>query len=586
MLDIITVLIVILFMLLTLYREIMQPALVFLLAVIVFYFTGILSMQEILHGMSNENIILIFLLIIISEIIKKSAVLDILINKLLKPTLSYRSFIARLSGLVSFFSAWINNTPLVAFMMPYVYNWADKKGISTSRVMIPLSYAALMGGTITLIGTSTNLIVNGLSVESGREPLYIFNFAWVGIPATLLGILYLVFVGSRLLPSRKHILESFAEKTREYMVETIVPPMSNLTGRTIEAAGLRNLKDIYLIQIVREEEIIAPVSPKEVIRKNDRLFFVGNTERIIGLVEGNKHLILPYGAGMINKNDNNIIEVIVTNNSKLHNQTAKEFDFRKKYDAAIIAIQRNGEKLSGKIGETKLKTGDLLLLVAGQNFSSERDEDFSTVTRVKQIEKTAPWKIWLFFTLLLAAFVLAVAKILSLFISLLVVIAYTAVVDMIKLEQVKKTIDFNLFFILVLALAVGRAISNSGAADVFASSLMSLTGEHVIWSLIALYIITNITSMFVTNAAAVAITFPVAMSVATNLGLSDFRPFILLIAYAASAEFMTPFGYQTNLMVYGPGGYKFRDFIKVGFPLSLIYLIVTIVVLSMVFDLH
>ncbi|MFW6371194.1 MAG: SLC13 family permease, partial [Bacteroidota bacterium] len=516
----------------------------------------------------------------------KTAVLDILINKVFSPDLSYRSFIARLSGLVSFFSAWINNTPLVAFMMPYVYNWAEKKGIANSKVMIPLSYAALMGGTITLIGTSTNLIVNGLSVESGREPLYLFNFAWVGIPATIVGVIYLVFVGSRLLPSRKDILDKFAEKTREYMVETIVPPLSSFTGKTIEQAQLRNLKDIYLIQIVRENEIIAPVSPKEVIRKNDRLFFVGNTKMIIKLVEGNRNLILPYGAGMINKSENNIIEVIVTNNSKLHNQAAKEYNFRKKYDAAIIAIQRNGEKLTGKIGETKLKTGDLLLLVAGQNFTAERDEDFTVVTRVKKIEKIPAWKTTGFFILLFASFGLAVAKVLSLFISLLVVIAFTAVFNMIKLEQVKRSIDFNLFFILVLALAVGKAIANSGTADLVAGPIISLINDNSILALIILYLITNITSMFVTNAAAVAITFPVAMAVAGNLGVQDYRPFILIIAYAASAEFMTPFGYQTNLMVYGPGGYKFKDYIKVGFPLSIIYLIITVMVLSLVFDLN
>lgn len=586
MLDIITVLVVILFMLIALYREVVQPALVFLLAVIVFYFAGILSLQEILHGMSNENIILIFLLIIISEIIKKTAVLDILINRLFSPDLSYRSFIARLSGLVSFFSAWINNTPLVAFMMPYVYNWAEKKGIASSKVMIPLSYAALMGGTITLIGTSTNLIVNGLSVESGREPLYLFNFAWVGIPATLVGVVYMIFIGSRLLPSRKDILDNFTEKTREYMVETIVPPFSAFTGKTIEQARLRNLKDIYLIQIVRGDQVIAPVSPREIIRKNDRLFFVGNTKMIINLMEGNRNLILPYGAGMINKSENNIIEVIVTNNSKLHNQTAKEFNFRKKYDAAIIAIQRNGEKLTGKIGETKLKTGDLLLLVAGQNFSPERDEDFTMVTRVKKIEKIAIWKTVVFFILLLAAFALAVAKILSLFITLLVVIAFTAIANMIKLEEVKRTIDFNLFFILVLALAVGKAITNSGAAEFFADSIISVIDQNKIMALFALYIITNITSMFVTNAAAVAITFPVAMAVATNLGVNDYRPFILIIAYAASAEFITPFGYQTNLMVYGPGGYKFKDYIRTGFPLSIIYLVITIVVLVLVFKLQ
>jgi len=586
MLEVIIVLLVIAFMLISLYRDLMQPALVFLMAVLVFFFSGIITIEEILSGVSNESILLIFLLIIVSEIIKKSAVLNILIDKFLRPDLSYKSFIARLSGMVSFSSGWINNTPLVAFMMPYVMEWANKKGISASKVLIPLSYAALMGGTITLIGTSTNLIVNGLSMEAGNPSLYLFNFAWVGIPASLIGMVYLVFWGSKLLPDRKNILDEFSEQTREYLVETIIPPMSKFTGKTIEQANLRNLRDLFLVQILRDDMIIAPVSPTEVIQKNDHLYFAGDTKKILNLVEGTKNLVLPFGSKMINQNKNNIIEVVIPNNSKLRNQTAKSFDFRKKYDAAIIAIQRNGEKLSGPLGEMPFKVGDMLLLVTGNNFTAENDQDLNVITKVKQIDRMPNWKIYWFFIFLAGAFALSVAKMLSLFVGLLVVIAYTSVVKMVKLDEVKRSIDFNLFFTLVLALAVGKAITNSGLASLFGDSLIGFFKSSPLYSLIALYILTNIISMFVTNAAAVAITFPVAMAVASELGISDIRPFILVIAYAASAEFMTPFGYQTNLMVYGPGGYKFKDYVKVGFPISVIYLIVTIGILSYVFDIR
>jgi di/tricarboxylate transporter len=586
MLEVIIVLLVIAFMLISLYRDLMQPALVFLMAILVFFFTGIITIEEILSGVSNESILLIFLLIIVSEIIKKTTVLNIAIDKLLRPGLSYKAFIARLSAMVSFTSGWINNTPLVAFMMPYVLEWSSKKGISASKVLIPLSYAALMGGTITLIGTSTNLIVNGLSMEAGNPSLYLFNFAWVGIPASVIGMLYLVFWGSKLLPDRKNILDEFSEQTREYLVETIIPPMSKLTGKTIEQANLRNLRDLFLVQILRDDMIIAPVSPTEVIQKNDHLYFAGDTKKILNLVEGTKNLVLPFGSKMINQNKNNIIEVVIPNNSKLRNQTAKSFDFRKKYDAAIIAIQRNGEKLSGPLGEIPFKVGDMLLLVTGNNFTAENDQDLNVITKVKQIDRMPNWKIYWFFIFLAGAFALSVAKMLSLFVGLLVVIAYTSVVKMVKLDEVKRSIDFNLFFTLVLALAVGKAITNSGLASLFGDTLIGFFKSSPLYSLIALYILTNIISMFVTNAAAVAITFPVAMAVAGELGISDIRPFILVIAYAASAEFMTPFGYQTNLMVYGPGGYKFKDYVKVGFPISVIYLIVTIGILSFVFDIR
>jgi len=570
-------------MLVALYQEWSQPSLIFLLAVVIFYFAGIVSIDDILHGLSNESIILIFLLIIISEVVKRTAVIGFILNRLLRPNLSYQRFLTRMTTGVAFFSGWINNTPLVAFMMPYVYDWARKKGISPSKVLLPLSYAALMGGTITLIGTSTNLVVNGLAIESGLPSLHLFDFIYVGIPVTIIGTLYLIFVGSKWLPDRENALSQFDEHSREYLTETIVPPLSGFTGKTIEQAGLRNLNDLYLVQILRNKEIIAPVSPKEVLHKNDCLFFAGNTDRIIELVQGTKDLILPYGTKMINQPQNHIVEAVIPDSSKLTNQTAKEFQFRSHYDAAIIGIQRNSEKLRGKLGEVKLKAGDLLLLVTGKNFPADAEQDIQVVTRIKKIERMEGWKVTVFYIILLAAFALSAVKILPLFIGLLCVIGFIAVTDLIKLSDIRRTLDFNLFFLLVLALALGKAITNSGLAGYMADYIISIANDNTLLVMIGLYLITNIISMFVTNAAAVAVTFPIALAAATEMGVDNFKPFILVVAYAASAEFMTPFGYQTNLMVYGPGGYKFKDYIRVGFPLSLLYMVATIVILKLVF---
>lgn len=583
MLDISIVIIVTFFMLVALYQEWSQPSLIFLLAVVIFYFAGIISIQDILHGLSNESIILIFLLIIISEVVKKTAVLGFVLNRLLRPNLTYKKFLTRMTTGVAFFSGWINNTPLVAFLMPFVYDWARKKGISPSKVLLPLSYAALMGGTITLIGTSTNLVVNGLAMESGLKSLHLFDFIYVGIPVTVIGSLYLIFIGSRWLPDRGNALGQYDEKSREYLVETIVPPLSGLTGKSISEAGLRNLNDLFLVQIMRNQEIIAPVSSEEVIQKNDCLFFAGNTDRIIDLVQGTKDLILPYGTKMINQPQNHIVEAVIPDNSRLHNQTAKEFRFRVHYDAAIIAIQRNNEKLRGKLGEIRLKAGDLLLLVTGRNFQTENDQDFQVITKVKKIERMEGWKVTVFYIFLLAAFTLSAVKILPLFVGLLCVIGFIAVTNLIKLTDIRRTLDFNLFFLLVLALAFGKAITNSGLAAQMADYIINFSRDNSLLVMISLYVITNIISMLVTNAAAVAITFPIALATATELGVENYKPFILAIAYAASAEFMTPFGYQTNLMVYGPGGYRFKDYIRVGFPLTVIYLVATIVILKLVF---
>lgn len=580
--EAVLVLIVILLLLAALYLELAQPALIFLVAVLIFYFFGILSLPEILSGLGNDNIILIFLLIVISDIIKKTGVMDSLVNRVLKPGLSLKAFNFRMTGVVSLISGFINNTPLVAIMIPYVYDWAKKNRISPSKVMLPLSFAAIIGGTLTLIGTSTNLIVNGLNIEAGQPSLKMFDFIYVGLPAIVIGVLYITFFFNKALPDRKDMLVEYKEFSRDYLVETIVPQKSNLIGKSIEKGNLRNLKGLYLVQIIRGNELIAPVSPKEIIFENDRLFFAGDTMTIIDLMEGNKNLSLPYGHSMMQENENNILEVIITGSSRLINQTPKTSNFRKKYDAAIIAIQRNGEKLSGKLGEIKLKFGDLLLLIAGKNFYrySENEQDFLITSRIKEIQSIPKWQKTFFFICLITFFLLAATEKLPLFIGLLILIGITALIKMVKFPSLKNAIDLNLLFILVLALAVGKAISNSGIAQISSNFFINLFGHNIISVLVILYITTNVITHFITNAAAVAITFPLAFAAHASFPDISFTPFVLTIAYAASAAFLTPFGYQTNLMVYGPGNYQFRDYIKFGLPLAIIYFILTIGILG------
>lgn len=586
--EAILVLVVIILLLTALYFEVAQPALIFLIAVLIFYFTGTLSLNEITSGLGNENIILIFLLIVISDIIKKTGVLDSLVNRILKPDISIKSFNFRMTGIVSLISGFINNTPLVAFMIPYVYDWAKRNNLSPSKVMIPLSYAAMTGGTLTLIGTSTNLIVNGLNIEAGQPSLELFDFVYVGIPAIIFSVLYLTFFSSKALPDRKDILVEYKEQSRDYLVETIVLPKSGLIGKSVEKANLRNLKGLYLVQIIRKDELIAPVSPKEIIYENDRLFFAGDTMTILELVEGNKNLSLPYGHSMMKENENNIIEVIITANSRLINQTPKTSNFRKKYDAAIIAIQRNGEKLSGKLGEIKLLFGDLLLLITGKNFNryTENEQDFLITSRIKEIQSIPLWQKTMFFVFLIVFFILAALEILPLFIGLLILIGLTSLIKMVKFPQLKNAIDLNLLFILVLALAFGKAITNSGVAQITIDFFMKIFGHNPLSVIIIIYVMTNIATMFITNAAAVAITFPLAYAAHASFPETCFTPFVLSIAYAASAAFMTPFGYQTNLMVYGPGNYQFRDYLKLGLPLTLIYFILTIGILSYKYHLY
>lgn len=587
--DILVVYGVVLSMLVLLYREYFQPALIFLFAILIFYLKGIINVDEIVSGFSNTQILLIFLLIIISEIIKKTAALDQFIQHFFKETLSYKSFILRMGTLVSTLSAWFNNTPIVAFMTPFVYDWARKKGISPSKVMMPLSFVAVIGGTATLIGTSTNLIVNGLAVEAGYHELEIFDFYYIGIPIIVLGILFLAFFGNKILPSRKTFSTDFKEHSREYLVETSVPEGSKLIGKSIDEAELRNLQGLFLVEIHRRSKTIAPVSPREVIKKDDILIFAGETQTITELIKnsGELSLSLPDDFNGNFHQDTEVIEVVVSSKSYLIGKKAKKANFRKKYDAAILAIRRNGERLSGKIGDTELQVGDLLLLIAGKDFSSrpEVEQDLYVISNIKRIQYFDRRKKSILFIGLLLALVLSALKVLPLFVGMLGLLSILSLFRIIRLEDIKRSLDINLLLILVLALAMGKAITNSGAGDYLAHSLLSILPDSPIFALIGIYVITNIITLFVTNAASVAIAFPIAVSIVNQSGYADLKPFLLAITFAASAAFMTPFGYQTNLMVMGAGNYRFKDYFRLGLPLTIIYGACVIVILGLTFHL-
>ncbi|WP_456484570.1 SLC13 family permease [Desulfurobacterium sp.] len=567
-----------------LYKETFHPAASFTIVVSFLVVVGILTPHQALSGFSNEQIALIALLLVVSSIIKNFRITGYIFSRLMDESLSYKRFLLRLMGTVSFFSAFLNNTPIVAALIPYVYNWGKKKGISPSKLLIPLSYAAILGGTVTLIGTSTNLVVNGLAVNAGLKPLKIFDFSYVGIPAVVAGIAYMLIWGHRLLPDRKDAVSAFLEKKKEYLVETIVPEGSNIAGKTVEEARLRNLKGLFLVEIIREKERITPVSPKDVIKENDVLIFAGETERIIKLVNGENGFKLPpvcsFGDDKVE-----LVEALVPQNSSLIGKRVKETNFRGRFDAAIVAVHRNGERLKGKIGNIVLKPGDLLLILAGKNFWDRvsDSDDIYVISRVREIvnidqKKALPVLVGFFIAILLSAL-----RIIPLFESLLFLISIFVVFRIATYSQIKRSLDLNIIIIAALSIAIGKAMVGTGLAQAIADVVVPFSVPFGITSaLLVIYLITNVLTEFITNLAAASITFPIAVSVARKLSVEP-KAFVLAVAFAASASFITPIGYQTNLLVYGPGNYRFRDFLKVGFPLSLIYMFVTIAVLKLVF---
>jgi di/tricarboxylate transporter len=585
----IVVLIVLIFILISFYKEWIGPAFTFLIGVIVLGICGILTPSEILSGFANEQVVVILMLLLIGDIIRDLGIVETLFDKVFRRAKTYRQFMARMMILVGGFSAFLNNTPLVAVMMPYVHSWSKRNNLSPSKLLIPLSYAAILGGCITLIGTSTNLIVNGMLADQEIIPtlktLDMFDFAWVGVPMMAIGTVYLLFVSKKLLPDKKDVLGEFSANSRKYIVEAIVKPNSELIGKSIEEADLRNLKGLYLFQINRRGIKISAVSHEFKLEEGDGLLFAGDTETIADLVLPKSGLTLPAVGMLTHKKHIEVVEIVISHNSTLITKTVKEANFRGLFDAAVIGIHRNGERVSGKIGSVKLRAGDVLLLLGDDDFVSrtQRVQDFYFISKVKEFRKQEAYKIGILLGGTVLAVILSALKIVPLFMTLIVMIIVVLALKIMNPKDIATMIDFNLALIISLSLAFGTAMIKSGLAEIIADLLISVflpLGK--VGVLFGIYLITSVLAAYITNKAAVAIIFPIALTMSLNLNLNP-EPFVLIVAFAAAANFMTPIGYQTNLMVYGPGGYSFKDFFKIGFPLTMIYMVITVLILSYIY---
>ncbi|MCU4157687.1 SLC13 family permease [Carboxylicivirga sp. A043] len=585
-LDVIVVFVVIAFILLSLYREWMGAAFTFFIAVMVLGIFKILTPGEILAGFANEQIAVIIMLLLLGDAIRQTSVIEIFFAKIFPASSTYKGFLARMMLWVGGFSAFLNNTPLVAVMMPYVHQWSKRNNISSSKLLIPLSYAAILGGCVTLIGTSTNLIVSGMVIDQDiipdMAPLEMFDFLWVGLPMLVIGFLYLYIFSYKLLPSRASALEDFNDSERKYLVEAEIRSNSGLIGKVVKDVDFKGKYGLLVVEICRGKQIIQIREGNFVLREGDVLRFAGEQNNIAGLLSENSDLTVP-SVGMMSKlKRSQIVEIVISHNSSLITKQVKDIYFRGKYDSALLAIHRNGERIKGGIDDVKLKAGDVLLLLAGDNFTShlQNEIDFYVISRVKELRKPEKYKIWALFGGTLMAIFLAAVKLVPLFLGLLIVLAMINILKVVSSKDLPKSIDYNLGVIIALSLALGTAMIKTGVADMIANSVIRVFLPFGrVWLLVGIYLITTLLAAYITNKAAVAIMFPIAITAAKNL-THDPMPFVLVVSFAAAANFLTPIGYQTNLMVYGPGGYNFKDFFKIGLPLTIIYMVVTIAILS------
>lgn len=580
--DAILVYLVIIFIIVSLYFELLGAGFTFLIGVTVLGVFGVLTPKEMLIGASNEQIAIILMLLLLGGIYQRTSLLNNFFDKFFKKAKTSRGFIAREMLLISPLSAFMNNTPLVALMMPYAYDWAKRKNKPISKILIPLSYASILGGATTLIGTSTNMIVNGMITESGLPSFQIFDFSLVGVPAMIAGFLYLYFWGYKLLPEKYITAQKANKNSREYIVEVEITPNSQMVGKTIEEANLRNLKGLFLSEIIRNGRVIYAVSNDTILIQNDILMFAGQTDSIAELLELHKNLRIPTVGMFAKKKHLDFIEVVLSPNSRLINKTLKTENFRAKYDATVIGVHRNGSKLSGKIGAIKLKAGDTLLLLTGDKFDqlSADTKDFIVISKVKEIRKLTNIQSWILVVGTIAAIFFSALNLINLFFALVILLSILLITNVTNPRELQKNIDYNLAFIIAMALSLGVAMTKTGVSEILANFFIDVFEPlGKIGIMIGLYIITSFFAAFVSSKASVAILFPIALNIASSLNVS-YVPFVLTITYASAANFMTPVGYQTNTMIYGPGGYTFKDFMKVGFPLSVIYAIITIVILD------
>lgn len=536
----------------------------------------VITIKEAFSGFSNVGMLTIALLFIIAGAIYNTGALSSF-NEIMfgdKPKSGKRTLI-RMIFPVTFISSFLNNTPVVAMFIPILRSWSEKHQISLSKYLIPLSYAAILGGMCTLIGTSTNLIIHGLLIDHGMEGLGLFEISKIGIPAALVGLLYIAFIGYPLLPQRIEPITRLGEKTREFVIALKVNDAYPHIGKSIEDAGLRHLTGLFLFQVEREGKIIAPAKPNEIIQTGDRLFFTGLPKTILELQKTPGLELLRDTRINLKHYDSDRLrtyEAVVSASSPLIGNNVRKSNFREKYDAVIIAIHRNGERINKKVGDIILYSGDTLLLLADKSFQKKwyHSNDFYLISTTEPIPSKEKWQINLSFGALGLMILLTLTNLTSLVTAASIAALILIFSRCITSSDARELIDFRVLIIIASAFGIAKGIENSGLASMLATNLVDFGSNlGVIGVLITLYFVTSLYTMIITSNATAPLLFPVALSVAMMMQM-DARPFVITILIAAAASFASPISYQTNLMVYGPGGYKFTDFIKIGLPLQVL----------------
>ncbi|HCK70364.1 MAG TPA: SLC13 family permease [Planctomycetaceae bacterium] len=616
---ILSILIVVaIFVLLQLRRNLATDQL-FLAGLLVLTIANVITPAEAFEGLSNPAVLTIAGLLVVTAGLRSAGVLDWLGNKLLGSARTQTQALIRLTLVITVASAFLLNTAVVAMMMPVAIDWCRRRNISPSRLLIPISYLAMLGGVCTLIGTSTTLVVNGeltrihqqqldaaaiapraTSPETNDsiaqvEPMSLFELGQIGSICAIIGVVYIIFIAPRLLPDRHEPGESLGKQRREYMVEMKVEQTCPYVGQTVQQAGLRNLPGLFLVEINRAGHVITPVAPSDVIEQHDRLVFSGVVSTIVDL-EKVTGLVPSADVSFEHHPERRLSEVVLSRTCPLIGTTVKAASFRQRYNAAVVAVHRSGERLAGKIGDIELAHGDTLLLQTRSDFVStyRNSRDFYLVSDVEGATPRRHEKIKIASLLLLTLITwLITASIYtspsssyswtSPAVAAIVIAVLMVLTGCLRNTDARAAIDLQLLLTIAAALGIGRALIKSGAAEMVANGLTSAVGTSPLLLLITVYILASVMTEMISNNAVAAMLLPLAIAIPHSIGF-DARPFIMAITLAASLAFVTPVGYQTNLMVMGPGGYHPRDYLRCGLPLSLLMAVTAITSIAVTYS--